>query len=217
MRALKELVHKARIALSLGGGSDAAKENRKVLQWERQGRQGPAPHSVKQSNLRQIAETFGLKILVETGTFRGDMVQAMKANFAEIYSIELSDELYQAAAERFQLEKHIRIFHGDSGSILNQILPELKLPTLFWLDGHYSGNETARGQTDTPVLSEVEQIMVSQLPDVCLIIDDARYFGVHPEYPSFHQIEQLVHRYRPTMELTIVDDAIRVLPNTSPH
>ena len=48
----------------------------------------PPPHVVKQRVLREYAERYELKVFVETGTYRGDMVQAMKPLFDKIYSIE---------------------------------------------------------------------------------------------------------------------------------
>ena len=60
-----------------------------IAKWEREGRQIPPPHIVKQRVLREYAKKYGLRILVETGTSTGDMVEAMKTDFDRIYSIEL--------------------------------------------------------------------------------------------------------------------------------
>jgi hypothetical protein len=35
---------------------------------------GPAPHPVKQRNINRYASKYGLRTLIETGTFYGDMV-----------------------------------------------------------------------------------------------------------------------------------------------
>lgn len=63
---------------------------------------GPAPHSVKQRAVAELARAHGAKIFVETGTYRGDMVAAMQPNFDKLYSIELSPELHRAAVRRFE-------------------------------------------------------------------------------------------------------------------
>ncbi len=47
-----------------------------LAEWERQGRPVPPPHVVKQRVLRGYAERYHLNIFVETGTYRGDMVEA---------------------------------------------------------------------------------------------------------------------------------------------
>jgi len=40
-------------------------------------------------------------VLVETGTFKGDMIQAMRGDFRKLYSIEVADHFHKAAVERF--------------------------------------------------------------------------------------------------------------------
>ena len=50
-----------------------------------------------------------MKILVETGTYRGDMLDAMKDSFDTLYSIELSKELYDLARSRFKNVRHIQL------------------------------------------------------------------------------------------------------------
>lgn len=111
----------------------------KIDAWERNGKPISPPHAIKQRVLREYAKKFGLKILVETGTYYGDMVVAMKADFDRIYSIELGQELYDGAIKRFKGVKNIEIIHGDSGSELIKIIEKIHQPALFWLDGHYSG------------------------------------------------------------------------------
>jgi len=54
---------------------------------------------------------------VETGTFRGDMMQALSPYFKSLYSIELAKTLYEKAVERFREQPHITILFGDSGKV----------------------------------------------------------------------------------------------------
>jgi len=91
------------------------RELKQLADWERNGRPIPPPHIVKQQTLKTISKRYGLKILVETGTYYGDMVEAMKDVFNQLYSIELSTELYKKAKKRFKGEKHIELICGDSG------------------------------------------------------------------------------------------------------
>ncbi len=46
------------------------------------------------------------------------MVEAMKNDFDQIYSIELSKELYEEAKWRFKDEKQIELIHGNSGIVI---------------------------------------------------------------------------------------------------
>ena len=45
------------------------------------------------------------------------MVEEMKAFFDRIYSIELSEDLYQKAKKRFRGVKHINLIYGDSAHV----------------------------------------------------------------------------------------------------
>ncbi len=70
----------------------------------------PPPTIVKQLVIRQYAWQYGLKTFIETGTYRGDMVDAMRPYFDQIYSIELGKKLYRQARRRFRVKTgtHIR-------------------------------------------------------------------------------------------------------------
>ena len=85
-----------------------------LLDWEQRDRPIPTPHLIKQDILRKYAMQYDLKILIETGTYYGDMVEAMKNQFDRIYSIELSNKLFEEARKRFKSCRHIeltRMFH----------------------------------------------------------------------------------------------------------
>jgi hypothetical protein len=135
-----------------------ARDKKAVRKWENNQRHGPPPHSIKQKNLLRYARLYSLRIFVETGTLYGDMVQAVKHHFELIYSIELNPVLFAMAKARFKSSDHIHIVCGDSGKELGNIIGQLDHPTLFWLDGHYSGPGTAKGSNDTPIYEELEAV-----------------------------------------------------------
>ncbi len=183
-----------------------------LAEWERKGRPVPPPHIVKQQALRQYAARYNLHVLVETGTYNGDMVEAMRAVFDRIYSIELSKELYEKARSRFRGVAHIELMHGDSGSELKGIMSALCQPTLFWLDGHYSAGVTARGAKDTPIFEELNHILTSTDLGHVIIIDDARCFGTEPAYPSIKELCDYIKSHRSNVDIVIKDDSIRIIP-----
>jgi hypothetical protein len=185
---------------------------RAISKWQRHGRTMPPPHAVKQRTLLEFAKTFSLDVLVETGTYYGDMVQAMKPHFRRIYSIELSDRLFQQARRRFAGDEHVRILHGDSGDVIADVIAMLDAPALFWLDGHYSAGITAKGDNDTPVHLELCRILADEHRSHVIVIDDARLFGVDPAYPRLDEIRQLVARTGTAKTIEIEDDSIRVFP-----
>lgn len=184
--------------------------------WEGAGHSGPAPHLIKQTTLRIHAKQYGLKVLVETGTFDGDMVEAMKKVFDKIYSIELSKPLYEKAKKRFRRKKHIELIHGDSGKEMKRVVDRINLAALFWLDGHYSGGVTAKGETDTPILEELHHILGGEDRGHVIIIDDARCFGSDPAYPTMKQLCDFVRSIRENVEILVKDDSIRITPKLLP-
>lgn len=78
---------------------------RHLLEWERRGRPNPPPHLVKQSVIRRYAQQYGIRTFIETGTFHGDMVEAMRKHFDKMYSIELSQDLCARAKARFMHDR----------------------------------------------------------------------------------------------------------------
>jgi hypothetical protein len=188
------------------------RQARELVEWERNGKPVPPPHLVKQRTLKSYSEKYGLKTLVETGTFYGEMVEAMKSDFDRIYSIELSSDLFEKAKDRFKRSAHIEIFHGDSGIELERITKKLDEPALFWLDGHYSGGETAKGEESTPIYKELSHILGSPESGHVIVIDDARLFGSDHDYPSIRELTDYVNRKRADLEVEVQDDSIRITP-----
>lgn len=185
---------------------------REIEKWEKMGRPVPPPHIIKQKVLRSYASKYHLKVLVETGTYFGDMVEAMKKIFDYIYSIELSKELYERAKERFKGISHIMLIHGDSAKELKKIINEIDCPAIFWLDGHYSGGVTAKGEKDTPIYEELYHILNAQDRGHVIIIDDARCFGKDPAYPTIDKLKGFIFSIRNNVEVFVQEDSIRILP-----
>ena len=126
-----------------------------LLIWNVKSKPVPPPHVVKKKAIKKISSKFGLKIMVETGTYYGEMIYAMRNKFQNIFSVELSPELADLAKTRFSRNQNVEIIQGDSGKVLNQIIAKLDSPAIFWLDGHYSGGVTAKGESDTPIFNEL--------------------------------------------------------------
>jgi hypothetical protein len=188
------------------------KAEKAIRKWERNGRPVPPPDIIKRNALKEYAEKYNLKVFVETGTLHGETVEAMKGFFEKIYSIELSAALYEKASERFKNDKQISIIQGDSGKKLGPLIQSLEQPALFWLDGHYSAGETARGDTDTPIFEELNHILGSSERRHVIIIDDARCFGIDPAYPNISALEKFILSKRNDVKISILNDSIRIVP-----
>lgn len=117
-------------------------------------------------------------IFIETGSYIGDGIrQALKAGFKNVYSIELSPELYEYCRNLFRTNREVKLYQGDSGSVLPVLLQEISRPATFWLDGHYSEGNTAKGMTNTPILAELDAIRNHPIKTHTILIDDIRCFG----------------------------------------
>lgn len=143
------------------------------------------------SSIMEYKEKFDPKIFIETGTYRGDMVNRMSKRFDKIYSIELSPELHAAAIRRFASQPHIEILQGDSGAVLPELLKRVDKPALFWLDAHFSGGETTRTDIDTPIEAELRVILNHKVKNHVVLIDDAREFVGKNGYPPAASIEKM--------------------------
>ena len=188
------------------------KQTADLAEWERRGKPSPPPHMAKQRVLREYAKRYDLRVLVETGTYFGDMVEVMKADFDRIYSVELSRELHEKAMMRFKGIDHIKLIHGDSSIELERIMAKINQPTLFWLDGHYSAGVTARGVKDTPIYEELRHILNASDRGHVIIVDDARCFGTDSAYPSIEELIRFIKSQRSNLDIRVQDDSIRITP-----
>jgi len=187
------------------------KQSYEVLKWEKNGRPVPVPDTIKQRVLKEYAVKFGLRILVETGTCYGDMVEAMKDAFDTIYSIELSHTLFSKARQRFQKRPNIHILEGDSANVLGDVVKGIDAPVLFWLDAHYSAGVTAKGENETPIFDELNSIFhVAPDRGHVIIIDDARCFGKDLGYPTLDELKEFILAKDRNLEIAVRDDCIRV-------
>ncbi|MCH8063595.1 MAG: hypothetical protein IH861_13960 [Chloroflexi bacterium] len=177
--------------------------------WVRSGRTVPS-HVFKQTTLKEYAGRFHLDVFIETGTYLGDMVYATRNLFNEIYSIEVSPELYERSRLRFTPYKHIRILKGDSTVVLPELLRRLGRPALFWLDGHYSAGVTGKSDKETPILEELDHIFSHHITGHVVIIDDARKFTGQDDYPTLQQLRQFVSSKGPNYQCEVANDLIRI-------
>ncbi len=183
---------------------------RALVDWEAAGRPVPTPDLVKRGLIKAYARRFGCRYLVETGTSHGETVQACLGTFSKIWSIELSPRFAAGAQTRFASYTHVRIIQGDSGKLLPDVIPQLSQPTLFWLDGHYCGEHTARGDTECPVLAELDAIFSGHPGRDVILIDDARLFVGKSDYPSLGQLRGYVAERDRTLQWYVADDIIRI-------
>jgi hypothetical protein len=180
--------------------------------WELRGKPARSPHLLKQRTVREYAERHGLKILVETGTYYGEMISAMKDHFDRIYSIEFDADLARRAATMFASHPHIRILEGDSGQVLPALLKSITQPALFWLDAGYYG--WAGVESDKRRLSgELESILRHPVKRHVILMDDAHGLNGQNGALSVPELKSRIGAEFPGHKVEINYDILRITPD----
>jgi hypothetical protein len=180
-------------------------------EWERKGRPLPVSNLSKQNLLREFQKKYHVKTLVETGTYLGDTLYSLATDFERLYSVELSEHYHKLAKRRFKNFPHVSLLQGDSGVVLKDLVPKLDAPAIFWLDGHYSGGLTAKGEQECPVFEELKSIFSSPFQHF-IFIDDARLFIGKNDYPTISELRAFVRIGKPDYNFIVENDCIRLLP-----
>jgi len=183
-----------------------------VARWIQAGCTGIAPPPVKRMVLSAYLKRYGLTQFIETGTYLGDtLAYIAQQKSVHATSIELDEGYYRAAKQRFVGYPNVTILQGDSGKLLPEQVRQLQAPALFWLDDHYSGDDTGKGELDTPVSAELEAILDSPVKGHVVLIDDARCFDVTQDYPYLDRLLETVRR-KNTYHIEVSTDIIRLTP-----
>ncbi|HYW34210.1 MAG TPA: hypothetical protein VE868_02280 [Balneolaceae bacterium] len=190
-----------------------AKNYKQMLDWLNEGLSGPPPLLVKQKILKAYARDYDLKLFVQTATFRGDMVEALRKKFKYLYSIEMNEAPYLKATMRFQDHNNVKIIRGNAAEVLKELMKYIKKPTLFWLNRPYSNGSTLHEKTDMPILQELKGILSDGIRRNVILIDEARYFGTAPSYPDLQEVKELCKSLEENLDIHVEHDLIRITPD----
>ena len=184
-------------------------KRRILIDWISKGKLIPPPHIYKEMIVDQYRKKYSLQTLIETGTYNGEMIDEMKKKFNKIISIEIGKSLYDIAVKKFKKNKNVTLICGDSGKIIKDIMIEISKPCLFWLDGHFSGLGTSKGELTTPILEELDSILNHHCNHIVLI-DDARLFNGEDDYPNLNRLKQYVFKKNKKYKFKVENDIIRL-------
>jgi hypothetical protein len=183
---------------------------KRLRKWEQEGAIGAMPNLGKQQVVIEYIRKLSPSVFIETGTYKGKMVYAVMPYMDRIYSIELDETHYQNARRRFAGYPEIHILQGQSGDVLPQVLKNIDEPCLFWLDAHYSGGSTAKGDVETPIMQEMECVLRHpRVEDHVILIDDANCFTGENDYPTLESLERLIREIQPNWIFEVSNDIIR--------
>lgn len=157
-----------------------------TLIWILQGYPMPAPFHVKINTL--MRHSTSNSDWIETGTYLAETsLKLAKLNRnSQIYSIEPSKEIFNFVNSRFSRISNLNFLNGTSEELFESTLLKAGNKLNLWLDGHYSGDVTFRGEIDSPIIHELDCLTkhASRFESITVFIDDFRLFGSSAGYPN---------------------------------
>lgn len=165
-----------------------------LLEWQARRFAAPSPDFIKRAVLLRLS--LPDSTWVETGTYHGDTTALLASVAKHVVSLEPEPRLFAAAQQRFANTPNVELLGATSEDAFPELLPRLDGKVCFWLDGHFSGGLTFKGQNDTPILHELTAIeaQLPRWPQVLVLVDDLRLFNGN------------VHSYGPYPPLRVLVD-----------
>jgi hypothetical protein len=143
--------------------------------------------SLTRFRLQEIIDRYNCNILIETGTGAGDSLDyCSRFNFTKLYSIEIHEEIYKSARDKFAHDDRIEILNSSSADALKEIIPALGQDdtVLFWLDAHFPGadyglakpGDEKNDDIRLPLEQELHLISSLRTPRDVILVDDLRIY-----------------------------------------
>ena len=170
----------------------------------------------------ELARLAGATVFVETGTYHGGTPRWAARHFRKVYTIEKAESLYRQHHAELRQLGNVEPLLGDSRDRLPKIVAELAGErAIYWLDGHWSGGETAGADDPCPLLDELK-ILADRGQDV-ILIDDARLFlsqhykpFVPGQWPTIAEVARVLGGNGPPRFIQIIHDIIFAVPAAGP-
>lgn len=171
----------------------------------------------KAKMIARVAKAYGIDTFVETGTHLGDTTNDLRDAFSSLVTIEIDPALHSQAKKRFASQPQIKCILGDSGIELAKIAAALDEATLFWLDGHYSGDGTGGEGSAAPLRAELDAVSMSPRQDHVIVIDDISDFVVQLGQESLSSVLAKLETMNPNFRFYFDFDMLFVVPGEREH
>lgn len=100
---------------------------------------------------------------------------ALESNvFEQIHSVECSKRRFMRAKEKYEGNSAIKVYYGDSASILVGYIPLISKPITFWLDAHPA--KVMLNEDNCPIFKELAAIKKYCKHPPKIIVDDMQLF-----------------------------------------
>ncbi|MDE6847620.1 MAG: hypothetical protein K2J99_17870 [Lachnospiraceae bacterium] len=174
------------------------------------------PQEYKHYVIRHYAKKYHCNKLIETGTYLGDTLFRLRKKFAELYSVEVVEDIYNNNQARFENINNVHLYLGDSALRLKDMIKDANTQDsilCFWLDGHYSGGITGMGgDKSCPIYEELNTIFTMlQNKKFVILIDDAGDFN-GTAYPDIDEVKKYIENIgKGEYDIQVKSDIIRVV------
>ena len=172
------------------------------------------PHSyMKFLMIDRVRRATGSKTFVETGTYLGGTAFRCSRVFERVYTIELDAKIAAKARRNLASRSNVQLIEGDAVRELRALLERGAVDNaVVFLDGHFSGGETALGDAPEPAVDAVELLGRHRDRIGAVIVDDFRTFGVQDGTPLKSQLIASIEKHlpHPQFSLAIQNDQVIV-------
>ncbi len=151
--------------------------------------------TIDPSGFKYLKDMFNLNTIIETGTYSGVSSLKFSYLFDHVYTVELSEPLYNESKNRLAHRKNVSIFHDSSPLFLQTKIPNQLDNTLIFLDAHGCGGLTA---PDYPLFRELDVLKTINAQKAVILIDDARGFsrtGENSFEKIIAQLKEINHNF----------------------
>jgi len=147
---------------------------------------------------KEVIQKYMNNVFVESGSLVGGAIEtALSVGFKKVLSVELAEKYYNICKNKFDNDPRVTLFFGDVELLLWDMIKDIKEPITFWLDGHESGGDTAKGIHGDPMTQELEIIKLHPIKTHTILIDDVRG---NPDPNLFKLLKDINNKYNFIME-----------------
>lgn len=160
-----------------------------------------------------LRNRFYLRNFVESGTAGGETAVTASELFQHVYTVELCPTMFNEQFDRLRKLPNVTRACGSSPDLIRSWLPLLTEPSLFYLDGHWTGSGEKLGK-ECPLLDELEVILPHMGDNDIVMIDNGGLFIKTPPPPhdpaEWPTIDEIRKALGPTDMLTVFFDVLMI-------
>jgi predicted O-methyltransferase YrrM len=141
-----------------------------------------AGDGIEKALVSALVPAFGVRTIVETGTFMGKTSYWLADTFpgVDVLTCELLPGYHEVARRNLQGKRNVMCVLDDSAEWLERLSLSLEGPALFFLDSHGMSSDW---QHEHPVRREVAAVCARRQPSV-ILIDDFKVPGRPCQQPN---------------------------------